>query len=157
MHPGTTQTTKMYSHKWIVNNTYLLTIEPRLRLWILSTAQKWSFYEGFLLSTWPNPQETADSVTFTEKILQEKFHFLRSDHNFIEQILFQYISCLKLFTPHKNISLENFLRMFPVQTHSFIWFIYSSLLENWIGLILILTLSISLNKKKYYCIKINNN
>ena len=100
VHPGTTQTTKMYSHKWIVNNTYLLTIEPRLRLWILSTAQKWSFYEGFLQLTWPNPQETADSVTFTEKILQGKLHFLRSDHNFIEQILFQYISCLKLFTAH---------------------------------------------------------
>ena len=24
---------------------------------------------------WPNPQETADSVTFTEEILNEKLHF----------------------------------------------------------------------------------
>ena len=27
---------------------------------------------------WPNPQETADLVTFTEEILNEKFHFLYS-------------------------------------------------------------------------------
>ena len=27
---------------------------------------------------WPNPQETADLVIFTEKILNGKFHFLRS-------------------------------------------------------------------------------
>ena len=26
----------------------------------------------------PNPQETADSVTFTEEILDGKLHFLRS-------------------------------------------------------------------------------
>ena len=26
----------------------------------------------------PNPQETADFVTFTEEILNGKFHFLRS-------------------------------------------------------------------------------
>ena len=25
---------------------------------------------------WPNPQETADLVTFTEEILNEKLHFL---------------------------------------------------------------------------------
>ena len=25
---------------------------------------------------WPNPQETADSVTFTEEILNGKLHFL---------------------------------------------------------------------------------
>ena len=28
---------------------------------------------------WPNPQETVDLVTFTEEILNEKIHFLRSD------------------------------------------------------------------------------
>ena len=28
---------------------------------------------------WPNPQETADLVTFTEEILDGKFHFLCSD------------------------------------------------------------------------------
>ena len=27
---------------------------------------------------WPYPQETADLVTFTEKILNEKLHFLRN-------------------------------------------------------------------------------
>ena len=28
---------------------------------------------------WPNPQETADLVTFTEEILNKKLHFLCSD------------------------------------------------------------------------------
>ena len=27
---------------------------------------------------WPNPQETADLVTFTGEILNEKYHFLSS-------------------------------------------------------------------------------
>ena len=27
---------------------------------------------------WPNPQETEELVKFTEEILNEKFHFLRS-------------------------------------------------------------------------------
>ena len=30
---------------------------------------------------WPNPQETADLVTFTEQFLTGKFHFLYSDCN----------------------------------------------------------------------------
>ena len=30
---------------------------------------------------WPNPQETADLVTFTEETLQGKFHFLCSAKN----------------------------------------------------------------------------
>ena len=30
---------------------------------------------------WPNPQETADLVTFTEKILNGKLHFLCSVHS----------------------------------------------------------------------------
>ena len=30
---------------------------------------------------WPNPQETADLVTFTEEILNEKLHFLCSESN----------------------------------------------------------------------------
>ena len=29
---------------------------------------------------WPNPQETADLVTFTEEILTGKLHFLCSDY-----------------------------------------------------------------------------
>ena len=32
---------------------------------------------------WPNPQFPADLVTFTEEILNEKFHFLCSDLFFI--------------------------------------------------------------------------
>ena len=28
---------------------------------------------------WPNPQETSDLVAFTEKIFNEKLHFLYSD------------------------------------------------------------------------------
>ena len=29
---------------------------------------------------WPNPQETADLVTFTEEVLNGKLHFFHSDH-----------------------------------------------------------------------------
>ena len=29
---------------------------------------------------WPNPQETADLVTFTEEILNGKLHFLRCEY-----------------------------------------------------------------------------
>ena len=35
---------------------------------------------------WPNPQETADLVTFTEEILEGKLHFLRSV-TFTEEIV----------------------------------------------------------------------
>ena len=38
---------------------------------------------------WPNPQETVDLVTFTEEILNGKFHFLCSDSSgFIIVVLF---------------------------------------------------------------------
>ena len=38
---------------------------------------------------WPNPQETVDLVTFTEKVLNGKFHFLCSDSSgFIIVVLF---------------------------------------------------------------------
>ena len=37
------------------------------------------FHLGFLQLMWPNPQETADLVTFTEEILYEKLHFLCSE------------------------------------------------------------------------------
>ena len=33
---------------------------------------------------WPNPQETADLVTFTEEILMENFYFLCSSINPIQ-------------------------------------------------------------------------
>ena len=36
---------------------------------------------------WPNPQETANLVTFTEEILNGKLHFLRSDSNFDKILL----------------------------------------------------------------------
>ena len=32
---------------------------------------------------WPNPQETADLVTFTEEILSGKFHFLCREANYV--------------------------------------------------------------------------
>ena len=38
---------------------------------------------------WPNPQETADLVTFTEEILNEKFRFLFSVS--YELLLFVYM------------------------------------------------------------------
>ena len=34
---------------------------------------------------WPNPQETADLVTFTKEILNGKLHFLCSDLGAISQ------------------------------------------------------------------------
>ena len=37
------------------------------------------FPEGFFQQMWPNPQETADLVTFAEKILNGKLYFLYSD------------------------------------------------------------------------------
>ena len=39
------------------------------------------FHYRFLQKMWPNPQETADLVTFTEEILNGKLHFLCSDHS----------------------------------------------------------------------------
>ena len=35
--------------------------------------------QGFLQYMWPNPQETADLVTFTEKIINGKLHFRCSE------------------------------------------------------------------------------
>ena len=37
---------------------------------------------------WLNLEESANLVTFTEEIFNEKFHFLCSDHNFIEKYYF---------------------------------------------------------------------
>ena len=34
------------------------------------------FYYRFLQEKWPNPQETADLIKFTEEILNGKFYFL---------------------------------------------------------------------------------
>ena len=42
------------------------------------------FYSGFLQWMWPNPRETADLVTFTEKFLNGKLHFLCSDSIWVE-------------------------------------------------------------------------
>ena len=33
------------------------------------------FHYGFIQEMWPNPQETADLVTYTEEIRMEKFIF----------------------------------------------------------------------------------
>ena len=35
---------------------------------------------------WPNPPFPAGLVTFTEEILNEKLHFLSSDHETIDRI-----------------------------------------------------------------------
>ena len=44
---------------------------------------------------WPNPQETADFVTFTEEILNGKLHFLCSSFN---SLLFMVLNFSCLFT-----------------------------------------------------------
>ena len=44
---------------------------------------------------WPNPQETADLVIITEKILNEKLHFLGNEK---VMLLFLALSTLKRFT-----------------------------------------------------------
>ena len=62
---------------------------------------------------WPNPQETADLVTFTEEILNEKFHFLCSvdqafnapSHEKLESI--QYNAYLALAGTIRGTSKEN--------------------------------------------------
>ena len=47
----------------------------RSKLYIHKTiGQKMKFSIKEFLSMWPNPQETADLVTFTEEILNEKLH-----------------------------------------------------------------------------------
>ena len=38
------------------------------------------FHFAFLEQMWPNPQVSADFVTFTEEILHGKLHFLCSDY-----------------------------------------------------------------------------
>ena len=46
---------------------------------ICSTAQKMKFsINDFFSKCEPNPQETADLVTFTEKVFMGKLYFLRS-------------------------------------------------------------------------------
>ena len=46
----------------------------------------------------PNPQETADLVTFAEEILDEKFHFVCSI-SFGQRKGISCIHCLQLFVP----------------------------------------------------------
>ena len=47
---------------------------------------------------WPNPQETADLVTFTEEILNAKMYFLCS----VSRRIFP-LSLQNLFVLHKNV------------------------------------------------------
>ena len=47
------------------------------------TAQKKKFSINNSFSNYVKPQETADLVTFTEKIFNAKLHFLYSDFNFV--------------------------------------------------------------------------
>ena len=46
---------------------------------------------------WPNPQETADSITFTEEIINGKRHFLCSDKNTNQKIGIAWEKKLKPF------------------------------------------------------------
>ena len=45
------------------------------------------FHKGFLQSMWPNPQQIADLVTFTEENLNGELHFLCHDIFFDHQII----------------------------------------------------------------------
>ena len=38
---------------------------------------------------WPNPQETADLVTYTEEILNGKLHFLCSEYDEFNKVIIQ--------------------------------------------------------------------
>ena len=81
---------------------------------------------------WPNPQETADLVTFTEEVLNGKLHFLYSVGEplrlprrvtllglpfvwnlvCLQVSLFHYFISLVYF-----MSLFQFSRLFPIETH----------------------------------------
>ena len=63
----------------IVKSIYGLTISRIIGITYRSYYTKNEvFHWGFLQWMWPNPQEIADLVTFTEEILNRKFHFLSS-------------------------------------------------------------------------------
>ena len=55
---------------------------------------------------WPDLQETADSVTFTEEIINGKLHFLCSRCFFLEIFTFEYSQCIlevrKVWHHHDN-------------------------------------------------------
>ena len=50
---------------------------------------------------WPNPQETADLVTFTEEILNGKLHFLCSDTSKIKKKTCSFQDTQRAFTCSK--------------------------------------------------------
>ena len=52
---------------------------------------------------WPNPEETADLVTFTGKILNEKLHFLCDVRAFIDEK--EYIKIFSLYPLNASVAL----------------------------------------------------
>ena len=50
-----------------------------MEAYIIHCTKNEVFHKGVLQYMWPNPQETADLVTFTGEILNGKLHFLCSD------------------------------------------------------------------------------
>ena len=56
---------------------------------------------------WPNPQETADLVTITEETLNEKLHFLCSDHPWNFDLTFS-----KIINIHQRV-FHDFFKFAP--------------------------------------------
>ena len=72
-----------------INTSLTLVIRGLWVLWLLwyqtyehALHKTWSFLLRISSIMWPNPQETTDLVTFTEKVLNGKLHFLSSDGSF---------------------------------------------------------------------------
>ena len=67
---------------------------------------------------WPNPQETADLVTFTEKILNGKLHFCAvifciQTYNFLV-----HCSCVMYVICSSFIRIYNFIKFLVLQEYS---------------------------------------
>ena len=85
--------------------------------------KSWSYINITLCLNSPNSQETADLVTFTEKILNGKLHFLWSEptiHSYIKMAFFDYAS---IGTSCKYV----YVRVFSIQEE----FSKSSILYFW--------------------------
>ena len=81
---------------------------------IANTPQKMKFPIKHFFSKWPNPQETADVVTFTEEILNEKFLILCSSTTSCKGVIITIVMTTSSFK-FQNISFSvNFIKIvFP--------------------------------------------
>ena len=61
---------------------------------------------------WPNPQETADLVTFTDEILNEKLHFLCSGKVLSSRLLNVFVKISFMSKYYTGYSLQ---KDFPTQ------------------------------------------